>query len=266
MKAFDKSDALTENSKSELFDYKQPLISVITVTLNSGKTLEQTIQSVLNQTYKNIEYIIIDGGSTDNTLDIIKKYESNIDFWVSEPDSGLYDAMNKGIKKSSGELVSILNSDDWLELHAFEEVVNYYQDFDGILYGLVRLLKNEQEFAVRRNSHYSLILGRTLHHAAVFVPKNIYNKVGFYNQVYPYAADYDFLLRAFENNVKFKPIDAILTNFRIGGMSSSKKVLLDFYKIRAKYHIGSVLRLKIKIALCEVVYFIGDMFKKIKSL
>jgi glycosyltransferase involved in cell wall biosynthesis len=92
-----------------------PLISIITIVYNGITTLEQTILSVINQTYKNSEYIIIDGGSTDSTVDIIKKYEKHFAYWLSEPDKGIYNAMNKGIKLSSGKYIALLNSDDWLE-------------------------------------------------------------------------------------------------------------------------------------------------------
>ena len=94
---------------------KEPKVSIITVCLNSEKTLEQAIQSVISQTYKNIEYIIVDGASTDGTLDIISKYENKITKWVSEKDQGLYYAMNKGIDMATGDIVGIINSDDWYE-------------------------------------------------------------------------------------------------------------------------------------------------------
>ena len=93
----------------------KPLISIVTVVLNDAKHLEQAIKSVLGQTYDNIEYLIIDGGSTDGTLDIIRKHEKAIDYWVSEPDSGIYDAMNKGVSLATGDLIALLNSDDWYE-------------------------------------------------------------------------------------------------------------------------------------------------------
>ena len=116
---------------------QQPLVSVITVVYNGEKYLEQTIQSVINQTYNNIEYIIIDGGSTDTTLDIIKKYKDYISYFISEPDNGLYDAMNKGIRRANGELIGMLNSDDWLNLDAISTVQNAYVKNPGtkILHG-----------------------------------------------------------------------------------------------------------------------------------
>jgi glycosyltransferase involved in cell wall biosynthesis len=104
---------------------KKPLITIITVVYNGEKHLEQTIKSVINQNYKNIEYIIIDGVSTDGTLDIIKKYEEYIDYWVSEPDEGIYDAMNKGIGLANGEFINFMNADDWFVDTKFKTVNNY---------------------------------------------------------------------------------------------------------------------------------------------
>ena len=100
-----------------------PLISIITVSYNAVKTIEDTITSVLNQTYSNIEYIIIDGASTDGTLEVIKKYQDDISIIVSEPDKGIYDAMNKGIERANGELIGIINADDWYEANAVERSI-----------------------------------------------------------------------------------------------------------------------------------------------
>jgi len=105
----------------------EPLVSIITVVLNGRKTIEQTILSVRNQSYANIEYIIIDGGSTDGTINIIEKYSEGVDFWISESDNGLYDAMNKGIGYANGELIGLLNSDDYYESDAVSRVIEAYK-------------------------------------------------------------------------------------------------------------------------------------------
>ena len=107
-----------------------PVISIITITYNGEKHIEQTIQSVLGQTYPNIQYIIIDGGSTDQTLSIIKKYEQKLYYWVSEKDKGISDAFNKGIAKATGEIVGIINADDWYEPAALEQVAARMGDAD----------------------------------------------------------------------------------------------------------------------------------------
>ena len=104
-RSYDEASALSDNSPL-------PLVTIITVVFNGEKYLQQTIQSVINQTYDNVEYVVIDGGSTDGTVDIIRKYEDKIDYWVSEPDQGIYDAMNKGIQLAGGEIVGLINSDD----------------------------------------------------------------------------------------------------------------------------------------------------------
>ncbi len=125
----------------------KPLMSIITVVFNGEKFLEQTIQSVINQTYKNIEYIIIDGGSTDGTLDIIKKYKDKIDYWASEKDEGIYDAMNKGIKVAKGKYLAFINADDWYEDNALNHVFSAYSQNQNIdfFYGNLNFIKDGGE-------------------------------------------------------------------------------------------------------------------------
>lgn len=113
------------------------LISVITVSYNAVSTIEQTILSVINQTYSNIEYIIIDGGSTDGTIDIIRRYEDKIAYWVSEPDRGIYDAMNKGASKANGEYIAFLNSDDWYELDAVSIIAQFADGKTDLISGII---------------------------------------------------------------------------------------------------------------------------------
>ncbi|GKX65532.1 glycosyltransferase family 2 protein [Inconstantimicrobium mannanitabidum] len=198
-------------------------VSIITVCLNSEKYIEQTIQSVLNQIYKDIEYIIIDGMSTDNTLNIVEKYKPLFNgrlTVVSEKDSGIYNAMNKGIKRATGELIGIINSDDWYELDAVENVVNNYNNEECVLYGGM-VNRKDNEITKIDMSSYKELSNCMFGHPTAFVPKSIYNKFGLYDESYRIAADYDFMLRLFDNNVQFKFINKVIANFREGGLSTT---------------------------------------------
>ena len=214
-----------------------PLISIITVSYNAVKTIEQTILSVLNQTYHNIEYIIIDGGSTDGTIDIIKKYQDRISYWVSEPDKGIYDAMNKGIAKANGELIGIINADDWYELDAVQNIVSQYNGNQFTIYhGGLNIVKNGAIFYTNRApvDTKKLKKGMIINHPATFVPKKIYKEIGGFSTSYKIASDYDFILRAYMKGVRFKPIDTIIANFRTGGTSGviTMKSLKELHTIR----------------------------------
>jgi hypothetical protein len=135
-----------------------PLISIITVVFNAADHMEQTIQSVLGQSYDNVEYIIVDGGSTDATVDIIRKYEHAIDFWMSEPDGGIYDAMNKGVKLSSGYYVALLNASDWYDEHLLDSIALTHVDSKAnehsILYTNFQLFLGDLKFAEKRRSSH----------------------------------------------------------------------------------------------------------------
>ena len=200
-----------------------PLVSVITVVLNNKKFLEQSIKSVLNQSYKNYELIIIDGKSTDGTLDIIKRNNSKIDFWISEKDKGIYNAMNKGIKLSRGSIISILNSDDVYYKNALKLATNYFiqkQNIDFLFGSVVKykLLYGYKPWKI----HWSFGFYST-HSIGFFIRKKAQKKVGYYNTKYKYSADYDFFYRMI---VKYKlkgmatKKNEIFGKFRRGGLSS----------------------------------------------
>ena len=217
------------------------LISIITVSYNSVSTIEQTIQSVLNQSYKNIEYIIIDGGSTDGTIDIIKKYESKLNYWISEPDKGIYDAMNKGIKLANGEYIGLINSDDWYTPTAIENIVNEIQ-FIGkenvdILCGNQIYYYNDKNNYIAKSDYTQLKDNMSIYHPTCFVKNDIYKK-RLYSLKYKIAGDYDYFLWCYVNNYKFHYLDRIIANFRAGGISSipSIKYLDSFYIWRE--HVG----------------------------
>lgn len=214
-------------------------ISIITATYNSVKTLELCMDSVLNQTYDDIEYIIIDGNSTDGTLDLIKKKSNshqNI-VWVSEKDNGIYDALNKGILKATGDVIGFVHSDDFL---ANETIINQIvsvlksEQIDG-LYGNLHYVKFEDVGTIVRNwisqpfDKKLLQRGWMPAHPTLFLKNKIYKENGSFNLDYRIAADYDFILRIFKSSdYNFYHLPETIIKMRVGGVSnrSIKNLLL----------------------------------------
>ena len=201
---------------------ESPLVSVITVVYNGDRHLEQTILSVMNQGYGNIEYIILDGGSSDGTLDIIGKYEDRIDYWASEPDKGTYDAMNRGIGLASGELIGLLNSDDYYEPGAIETIAETYRldPAPRILYGNAYAVQEEMQVRYKTYPHTRHWFGMGIYHPAMFVHKDVYGAIGTYDTAYRASADFDFMLRAIRNRIVFTRVDEFLANYRTSGFSA----------------------------------------------
>lgn len=217
-------------------------VSIITVVYNGAKTIEQTILSVLGQSYKNIEYIIIDGLSTDGTQDIVKKYQDSIAYFVSEKDDGLYDAMNKGIQKATGEIVGIINSDDWYAEGAIEKIVNYFRQYEAdLVYGdVVFVDQNGRERPNSKKPIDHIWFQCIIQHPGMFVKKSIYERFGCYDTKYRIAADYDLMLRLYSQNIQFKYIDDIIAYFRMGGLSTvSKRQAEDEAYIVSQFYIDN---------------------------
>jgi len=237
------------------------LVSIVTVSLNSEKHLEQTIQSVIGQTYDNIEYILIDGGSTDKTIEIIRKYEYFIEYWVSEPDDGIYDAMNKGISLARGEWVGIVNSDDWYNQKAVEWTVKASQknpDVD-IFHGDTMVVKSGGQYRRVTGSHENLLDQFRLRHPTCFVKRNIYRNHCF-DPRFAVSADYDFILKLYYEKRTFAYLNLPVTYFRRIGISSniSFRCVLDRYIIRKTYDRKKAITLFIRDGLSyldEVLYF-----------
>ncbi len=214
----------------------KPLISIVTVVYNGEKHLEQTINSVLGQNYDNVEYIIIDGGSTDGTFEIIKKYEDAIDYWISEQDSGIYDAMNKGVSLCSGEYVTFLNADDWYNqdsvCHITDEIIVNRVDF---LYGNLNFIKLDGRSQIWQGN--SKNDGREIPHPTCFIKREVLLEVGF-NMKLKIAADYDLILSLFSRDISKKYINKTIANFRAGGISelSFRTIYEDF--LVTKNHLG----------------------------
>lgn len=195
--------------------------SIITVCLNSENTIEQTVQSVIEQENCDYEYIIVDGMSTDKTLEIIRRYEDRISIIISEPDTGLYDAMNKGISLATGDVIGIINSDDWYEAGALALVEKCFESSDvEVIYGKMNLIYLNGESKVMvpgdmENIRYEM----GIPHSTVFIKKDIYRKYGAFKLKYRIAADYELMLRLYTKGVKFRYLENILASFRLGGLS-----------------------------------------------
>ena len=202
-------------------------VSIITVSFNSAKTIEDTIQSVLNQDYYDIEYIVIDGYSSDKTIEIVNRYKSNIEYVLSEPDDGIYDAMNKGIKASKGELIGILNSDDVYENSSvISNMVKTLKDSDAVYADLVYVQQNNLNHIKRywKSGNYkigSFLNGWMPPHPTFFVKKMCYQKYGLYNTSLKSAADYELMLRFIhKNKIKIEYFDNVIVKMRLGGVSN----------------------------------------------
>lgn len=216
------------------------LVSVITPCYNSEKTIEKTLECIESQTYKDIEYIIIDGGSSDRTMQIVDSHRGRLPeklTVVSEKDNGIYDAMNKGISMASGHLIGIVNSDDWYEPDTIEQIVKSYGGNPyEVIYGMQRTFLDGREKATFIY-HHDFLPQQMITHPTCFVTKASYDTLGGFDTRYRSAADYDLMLRFYESGkIVFTPVMRVLSNFQLGGMSSSQVGVRENAYI--KYHRG----------------------------
>ena len=203
----------------------KPLISVITVVYNGEKYLEATIQRVICQTYDNVEYIIIDGGSTDGTLDIIKKYEDKIDYWVSEQDSGIYNAMNKGIDLVSGEWINFMNAGDVFYANDVLEnifIKNKFIEID-IIYGNHQVVYPHKTRLSRAGKVKDIWKGSQFSHQSAFIYASFHKK-NKYNLSNHIGADFEFFYKSYKNNQKFQYMDMVVSSISSGGVSDIKRI------------------------------------------
>lgn len=217
-------------------------ISIITITFNSEKTLEETISSVATQNVDGItlEYIIIDGKSTDGTIEIIKRYNDKITRWISEPDQGISDAFNKGIQMATGEIIGIINSDDLLLPDALQVLRENYDQNVDIYFGNGKRLHSNGDFKLYKANPDLRLLerGMFLVHPAVFVKKTAYEKYGLFDIKLKCVMDRELLLRMYKAGAKFKYIDKELIIYRDGGVSNKQyfaRVLPEEEKISIQY-------------------------------
>jgi len=238
-----------------------PLVSIITVVFNGEKHIEQTINSIIFQSYPHVEYIIIDGASKDKTLEIIKKYEKNITHLISEKDTGIYNAMNKGLSLAKGEIIGILNADDYYFEKTIELVVQaFVKSKASIVYGnLAKLRSFEGKNYFKEIAPNISLVEKTMpiFHPATFVKKELYDKIGTFNEKYKLSADYDFIYRAYKADAVFEYIPQPLTVFRIdGATSTSCKSYKEGYQILKSYNSPFANDMKRLIIKCKIKNFI----------
>ena len=220
-----------------------PKISIVTITYNSGATLEETILSVTSQDYENLEYLIIDGGSTDNTLEIVEKYREQIAIVVSEPDKGISDAFNKGISRATGEIIGIINSDDILLPGALTRIAQAYKRETDVYSGLMYCWndKTNEKFLFYPDLTFDrLKLQYSVVHQGRFIRKDAYERFGGFQVELKYMMDIDLLCRFYKGGAVFQLVDAPLAMFRLGGTTNDpiyKKK--EDYRLFVKYFGGT---------------------------
>jgi hypothetical protein len=209
---------------------RQPLITVITVVFNGAKTLEKSILSVIDQTYKNVELIIIDGGSTDGTLDIIKKYERSIDYWVSEPDKGIYDAFNKAVTCANGDWLCFMGSDDffWNSSVLASMAISLVDVLPAtkLVYGQVAIINNQQELIYSVGEPWAitkpkLAFTMAVPHPGLMHRLSLFEQYGLYDITYRIAGDYENILRGWPNEDAVFVPNCTVVGMAQGGISTT---------------------------------------------
>lgn len=205
-------------------------ISIVTPAFNSAKTIRHTIESVARQTYPNVEYIIVDGGSQDATAKIVAHYPNVVDLFISEPDRGVYDAMNKGIRAASGDIIAILNSDDfYTHSHVLEQIATAFQQSGAdSVYGDLQYVDQHNPHQVVRHwesgvfKRRSFLAGWMPPHPAFFVKRTVYQRYGLFNLSLKNSADYELMLRfLYKHQVSAVYVPDVLVRMRVGGLSNA---------------------------------------------
>lgn len=215
-------------------------VSIITVAFNSEKTIAKTMESVLNQTYSKIEYIIVDGASTDRTVEIAESFRPKMEAKkicfrvISEPDKGIYDAMNKGIRLATGDIIGIINSDDWYEPGAVETVVKAFEEKNcDLLFANIRMHRADGSSFVKKARLRRFQTSRDWNHPTMFVKSSVYKAQPFRQR--GIHDDYGWYLQIRKKNAKIMILDQILANFRMGGASNHKSFKEARNRIKDRY-------------------------------
>ena len=224
---------------------KMTKLSIITINRNNAAGLRKTIESVLSQTFTDFEYIIIDGASTDESVEVIKEYADKITFWVSEPDKGIYNAMNKGILKANGEYCLFLNSGDYLvESDVFKKIFDNVQSDEDIIYGdLKRTFPDGEKDIVKMPDCItpSFLYNASLAHPSTFIKRYLFDKYGLYNELYEIVADHAFFVKVFlMGRIKYKHINVVVSNFMMDGTCSKMSNVFQISAEREKSFVSQL--------------------------
>lgn len=208
-------------------------VTIVTVTYNAEEILEETILSVINQSYENIEYIIIDGASTDKTVDIIKKYEDKIDYWVSESDDGIYYAMNKAIKKATGTFINFMNAGDtFADLDMVSYVMTHKSDDAELIYGNFR--KKNRTKVIKALEKKEWYRNMPFCHQTLFTKTDIM-KHTLFDTNFELAADHNFIVKMYQQNRVFCYIDKVIAIFAPGGFATSHQLLMNIESLKVLF-------------------------------
>ena len=215
----------------------KPLVSIVTVVYNGAENIEETILSIINQDYNKIQYIIIDGGSKDNTLDIVNKYQEKIDILISEPDKGIYDAMNKALPLCKGEWINFMNVGDlFYDSTSLSKIFNTFREHSSIIYGNHQVMYPKYLINKFPRPLNKIWKGMPMQHQSIFVHKNIFEKLKF-DIKFKFAADYDLIFYSYKNGSSFTYINENICKVSANGFSESNSVstYLEFKNISLKY-------------------------------
>jgi len=263
-----------------------PRVSIVTPSYNQGRFIEETIRSMLLQGYPHLEYIVIDGGSTDSTLDIIRKYDREISCWTSEPDRNMYDAINKGMERVSGEYWAVLNSDDYYLPDTVQKVVDLFRRHPDmkVVTGAVRQIDGQGNYLHTRYpprfNVKSMIRMRTngiIAHPATFMHREVIDRVGKFNVNYPVLADYDYLIRI---GLAYPVLTtrSVLVTYRVHGGKLSfdesrgsqkernREVIVNHYREACDVNMGLVWWDRLRVSLCNPTYLLRRRWRRLRAL
>lgn len=242
----------------------KPLITIITATFNAAKQLPQTIKSIREQTYDNIEWIVIDGNSTDETVELIQQNEGVVDYWISEPDSGIYDAWNKGISKAHGEWIAFLGAGDTYKpesILAYMNAVSACSVMPELISSQVRLVNGDGmvlrmcggPFEWKKFNRYM-----TIAHVGALHHRSLFERYGFFDTTFSSSSDYEFFMRS-RGNIECLYLNVVTADMLVGGVSNSYKGIFETYAIQKKYGAGVSAIFRLWLACAK--HFIRPLFR-----